>query len=208
MSLPSLPPETPNVSPETSGVTETPVAPAKPGRPLWFTFAREIIETALLTILLYVLINATLGRFRVEGQSMEPNFHENEYVLVDKISYQLWSPQRGDVVVFNYPRATEKDFIKRVIGLPGETVEVREGKVYINGTPLAEAYLNFPTNYGGLWTLGPTEYFMMGDNRNNSSDSRAWGPLEKHYMVGRVIAIYWPFTMLGLVPRVSYAATP
>lgn len=180
-----------------------PVPPA-PGKGL----LREVIETILLTVLIYVAVNFGTGRFRIEGSSMEPSMHPNQYVLVDKVSYMLGDPQRGDVVVFNYPLATERDFIKRVIGLPGETVSIAGGVVTINGQPLDEPYISAPPVYENTWTLGSDEYFVLGDNRNSSSDSHSWGPLARHYLIGRAIFVYWPPTLWGLVPHYTYASTP
>ena len=115
---------------------------------------REIVETVLLTAAIFLLVNAATGRFRIEGQSMEPNLHDGEYVLIDKISYLLHAPERGDVVVF-VPPNNERDYIKRVIGLPGDTVEIRGGQVYVNGVALDEPYLknminsDMPAQHGG-----------------------------------------------------------
>ena len=177
-------------------------AQPSPGKSL----LREVIETVLLTVLIYVAVNFATGRFRIEGSSMEPSMHANQYVLVDKISYMLGDPKRGDVIVFNYPQATERDFIKRVIGLPGETVRVQGGVVYVNNVPLEEPYIAAPPTYENTWTLGPDEYFVLGDNRNSSSDSHAWGPLARHYFIGRAILVYWPPDLWGTVPHYTYAA--
>lgn len=188
-----------------AGIAPSPeaVAAPQPHKTLW----REIVETILLTVLIYVAVNFITDRRRIEMVSMEPNLHPGEYVLVEKISYALGQPARGDVVVFHHPRG-ERDLIKRVIGLPGETVAVRDGQVWINGTPLDEPYIAAPPASGGQWTLGPEQYFVMGDNRNNSSDSRNWGPLERKFIVGKAAFIYWPLTALGLVPHYTYAAAP
>ncbi|MEP7358987.1 MAG: signal peptidase I, partial [Anaerolineales bacterium] len=159
--------------PETTSEPEAIPAPSAPGKSL----LREILETVLLTVLIYLGVNFATGRFRIEGSSMEPSMHPNQYVLVDRVSYKLGDPHRGDVVVFNYPLATERDFIKRVIGLPGETVSVSQGLVSINGVPLKEPYISAPPTYENSWTLGSDEYFVLGDNRNSSSDSHSWGPL-------------------------------
>jgi signal peptidase I len=179
-------------------------AQPSPGKSL----LREIVETVLLTVLIYVAVNFATGRFRIEGSSMEPSMHPNQYVLVDKISYMLGDPQRGDVIVFNYPQATERDFIKRVIGLPGETVTVRGGVVYVNGVPLDEPYIAAAPTYENTWALGPDQYFVLGDNRNSSSDSHAWGPLGREYLIGRAILVYWPPDLWGVVPHYTFGAVP
>ncbi len=180
-----------------------PTTPA-PGKSL----LREIIETILLTVIIYLSVNFATGRFRIEGSSMEPSLHPNQYVLVDKLSYRIGTPKRGDVVVFNYPLATERDFIKRVIGLPGETVAIKGGVVTINGEPLQEPYISQPPDYENTWHLGPNEYFVLGDNRNSSLDSHSWGPLDRHYLIGRAVFVYWPPSLWGMVPHYAYADAP
>ena len=186
------------------GTTQTDAVPTTPGKSL----LREIIETILLTVVIYLAVNFATGRFRIEGSSMEPSLHQNQYVLVDKISYKIGNPQRGDVVVFNYPLATERDFIKRVIGLPGETVVVSRGVVSINGKPLTEPYISAPPDYENTWVLGANQYFVLGDNRNSSSDSHSWGPLDRHYFIGRAVFVYWPPSLWGLLPHYAYANVP
>ena len=168
---------------------------------------REIIETALLTAVIFLLVNTITGRFRIEGQSMEPSLHDGEYVIIDRVSYVLHPPERGDVIVF-VPPTNDKDYIKRVIGLPGDTVEVRNGQVFVNGTALTEPYLNTTTNYAsGPQTLEPSHYFVLGDNRNNSSDSHSWGPIAASSIIGRAWFVYWPPTNWGAVPHYSYATS-
>ena len=166
---------------------------------------REIVETLLLTAIIFLVVNTAVGRFRIEGPSMQPNLHEGEYTIVDKIAYQLHAPERGDIVVFERPG--QPDLIKRVIGLPGETIEIRGGQVFINGSPIAEPYITTPaTDSMGPQTLEPDHYFVMGDNRNNSSDSRSFGPISAQVIVGRAWIIYWPPPNWQIVPHYSYAA--
>lgn len=166
---------------------------------------REIIETALLTAIIFLIVNAATGRFRIEGSSMEPNLHDGEYVLIDKVSYMLHTPERGDVVVLVRPG--ERDYIKRVIGLPGDTVEIRGGQVVVNGLMLDEPYLNEPIRADvAARQIEPDRYFVMGDNRNNSSDSRSFGAIEATDIVGRAWVVYWPPSDWAAVPHYSYAA--
>ena len=167
---------------------------------------REIVETVLLTAFIFLVVNAATGRFRIEGQSMEPNLHDGEYVLIDKVSYMLHPPERGDVVVLTRPN--DRDFIKRVIGLPGDTVEIRNGHVIVNGTVLDEPYLNQPvhTDYPSQ-KVEDGRYFVMGDNRNNSSDSRSFGSIAAADIVGRAWVVYWPPADWAVVPHHTYAAT-
>ena len=165
---------------------------------------REVVETALLTAIIFLIVNAVIGRFRIESVSMQPNLYEGEYVIVDKISYTLSTPQRGDIIVFE--KVGQPDLIKRVIGLPGDTVEVRPGQVLVNGTPLTEPYIANPPNYAfGPVHVEPGRYFVLGDNRINSSDSHVWGTVPRETIVGRAWIIYWPPPNWQIVPHYSYA---
>ncbi len=167
---------------------------------------REIIETALLTAIIFLLVNTLTGRFRIEGSSMEPNLHDGEYVIIDRVSYVLHPPERGDIIVFTPPTG-DRDYIKRVIGLAGDTVVVSNGQVLVNGTALDEPYLNTTTNYAlGPQTIEPGHYFVLGDNRNNSSDSHAFGTIVTSAIVGRAWFVYWPPSDWGAVPHYTYAA--
>jgi signal peptidase I len=165
---------------------------------------REIVETALLTAIIFLVVNAVIGRFRIESVSMQPNLWEGEYVIVDKVSYSLSSPQRGDIIVFE--KIGQPDLIKRVIGLPGDTVEVRNAQVFVNDTALDEPYVSNPPNYAfGPVQVEPGRYFVMGDNRSNSSDSHVWGTIPVDTIVGRAWIIYWPPPNWQIVPHYSYA---
>lgn len=187
-------------------VTATPTAPSRVR-----VFLREVLETVILTIVIYALVNFATGRYRVEGDSMLPTVQPNEYVLLDKLSYMLRQPERGEIVVFHYPYDPERDFIKRVIGLPGETISIANGGVtvtQVDGTQfqLDEPYINAPPNYTNTWTVGPDEFFVLGDNRNNSSDSHSWGMLKREFLVGRALFVYWPLPALRAVDHHDYAA--
>jgi signal peptidase I len=165
---------------------------------------REIVETALLTAIIFLVVNAIIGRFRIESVSMQPNLYEGEYVIVDKVSYSLSSPRRGDIIVFE--KTGQPDLIKRVIGLPGDTVEVRPGQVLVNGIALVEPYIANPPNYTfGPVQVEPDRFFVMGDNRSNSSDSHVWGTISRDVIVGRAWLIYWPPPNWQIVPHYSYA---
>ena len=170
------------------------------------SLVREIIETVLLTAIIVLLVNLATGRFRIEGNSMEPNLHDSEYVLIDKVSYRLHPPERGDVIVFERP-GEDRDYIKRVIGLPDDTVEVRGGQVWVNGVALDEPYLDQTIrNDMPARVVQPDQYFVMGDNRNNSSDSRAFGTITEEVIVGRAWLVYWPPTDWSVVQHHTYAA--
>ncbi len=170
------------------------------------SFIRETLETIALTLIIFVVIRAGVQNFRIEGYSMEPNFHDGQYLLVSKIDYMLHQPERGDVIIFQAPTNLERDFIKRVIGLPGETIEIREGRVFINGQPLPQ---NYQTN-AGTYTYGPAkvgeqELFVLGDNRNNSSDSHSWGMLPQKDIIGKAWISYWPPQQWSVIQTPSFA---
>jgi len=168
---------------------------------------REIVDTVLLMLLIYVVTRTVVQTFRIEGASMEPNLHDGQYLIINKFAYLLHSPGRGDVVVFHYPRNPRRDFIKRIIGLPGEKVQVQGERILINGEELEEPYALHKGNYvWGPQILGEDEYFVLGDNRNSSSDSHNWGALSREAIVGKAWISYWPPEHLGLVPHFSYAA--
>lgn len=189
---------------------------------------RELAETVVLALGIFLLVRAVVQNFQVEGSSMEPTLETGWYLLVNKSLY--WEvnletvgkfvpfveggtdpsryifrgPKRGDVIVFQQPDqpigAVERDFIKRIIGLPGEVVEVHDGTVYINGEPLHESYINEKPAYDCPPRRVPEgTYFVLGDNRNNSSDSHSWGPVPKGNIIGQAWLIYWPFETFGLV---------
>ena len=163
---------------------------------------REVLETILPAILIALLINVFIGQAtRVEGQSMEPNLHTNQRLVVEKLSYRFHGPQRFDVVVLKLPHQGEELLIKRVVGLPGETVEIRNGKVYIDGTPLAEPFLNVQTRPGrnDRIVVPPLHVYVLGDNRDHSNDSRSFGPVPIENIVGRAWLSYWPVEDIGLV---------
>lgn len=159
----------------------------------WKQLAFELIETIVLAVILYFGINALSARVRVDGYSMNPTLQNGEYVLVSKVSYVFSDPQRGDIIVFDFPgNVSEQDLIKRIIGLPGDVIEVRAKKVFINGVEIAEPYINAAPNYSGSWEVPDGFLFVLGDNRNDSSDSHAWGMLPFGNVIGKAIVIYWP----------------
>ena len=168
---------------------------------------REVIETAIMTVVIFLLVRMAFQNFRIEGQSMETNLHHGQFLIVSKLVYYLHPPERGDVVVFHSPQNPRKDFIKRVVGLPGEDVEMREGAVYVNGVRVHETYISNPGNRSwGPEVVGEFEYFVLGDNRANSSDSRSWGMLDGDAIIGKAWVSYWPPSTLGPVPHYTFAA--
>lgn len=159
----------------------------------------ELVQTLLLAAAFYVLVNLALPRYLVEGRSMQPIFNGlgEERVVVNRLEYLITKPQRGDIVVLESPSDGSVFYIKRILGLPGETVSMDAGKVYVDGTPIDEPYVlelcsNTSRCDGKSWTLGAEDYFVLGDNRNNSHDSTAFGPIPYSLIVGRAWLHYWP----------------
>ncbi len=171
------------------------------GLRLWRA-VREVVETILPAILIAVLINIFVGQAtRVEGQSMEPNLHTDQRLVVEKVSYHFHAPERFDVVVLKLPARGDELLIKRVVGLPGETVEIEDGRVYINGKLLEEPFLRGDTRPGrhGQVTVPPLHVYVLGDNRDHSNDSRSFGPIPLDNIVGRAWVSYWPPEEMGMV---------
>jgi signal peptidase I len=161
----------------------------------------ELGETILPAVVIAILINLFLAQAtRVYGSSMEPNLHTDQRLVVEKVSYRLHDPQRGDVVVIRMPERGPELLIKRIVALPGETIEIKSGQVFINGTAINEPYLTQPTrgSYGPT-TIREGYVFVMGDNRGASNDSRVFGPIELERIVGRAWVSYWPPEYLGWV---------
>ena len=178
------------------------------------TLIRETLQVILLALVIFFAIHFMIQNFRIDGTSMEPNVHNGEYVIVNKTAYWFGhNPQRGDVIIFNAPDQPQNDRVKRVIGLPGDKVEVRgDGTVYVNGQQLEEPYLP-PHHSGtsGTWTVPEDQYFVMGDNRSASLDSRAKGPVPRNKIIGKAWLIIWPLHDWGWAPNrsiVMTAATP
>jgi signal peptidase I len=154
---------------------------------------REIIETLALTFIIFVVIHFTVQNYMVDGTSMQPGLNTNQYVLVNKLAYLFHAPERGDVIVFHWPVDTNKDLIKRVIGVPGDVIVIDRTRVRVNGILLTESYITAPANpLGNKWVVPPNNYFVMGDNRLVSDDSRDWGFVPKSYIIGKAVLVYWP----------------
>ncbi len=165
----------------------------------------DILETLLLSVLLFMGINAISARVRVDGSSMEPSFQHGEFVVVNRLAYKIGTYELGDVVVFHYPRDPEQEYIKRIIGLAGDQVQIADGQVSVNGEVLNEPYIAAPPRYTGNWDIPDGYVFVLGDNRNNSSDSHNWGPLQIENVIGKAVFIYWPLTEFGGVGNVGVA---
>ena len=171
---------------------------------------RELLETLILTVVTYLLVRTFLFEtYRVVGQSMDQTLEQDQRLIVSKLSYRLHDPQRGDIIVFHDPQDPGRNLIKRIIGLPGEIVEISNGQVFINGQPLDEPYLGSNSMRAEPQIPIPDgHYFVMGDNRNNSSDSRSWGTLDADRIVGKASFTYWPVRLWGPAPHETYGIEP
>lgn len=165
---------------------------------------REILETLLFTFFIVWFVKSATQNFRIEGSSMLPTLHEGQYLIINKLIYMLDEPERGDIIVLHFPNDRSRDFIKRVIGLPGDTVEIRDQVVRVNGVVLDEPYISAPPSNNNTWIVPANSYFVMGDNRPNSSDSRSWSFLPKSDIVGKAWVVYWPPRDWQTVPHVDY----
>lgn len=168
---------------------------------------REVLKFSLIAIIIVAPIRIFIAQpFIVSGASMEPTFHNGEYLIVDQLSYHFKNPKRGDVIIFKYPNDPSVFFIKRIVGIPGETIEMQNGKTFIKnetlpgGFRVEEPYIKEETNDTFAITLGENEYFVMGDNRMHSSDSRVWGPLKQKFIIGKPFVRLLPITKIKINP--------
>ena len=163
---------------------------------------RELIETLLLTFFIFFLVNGLVGRYRIDGSSMNPTLADGQYLLVNNFSYYLNEPEQGEIIVFHHP-TSDLNLIKRVIGVPGDHIVIENGNVTVNDETLTEPYISAPPQYRGQWTVPEGQYFVLGDNRNASSDSHTWSFLPEENIVGRAEVIYFPITDWGQVPHTN-----
>jgi len=171
---------------------------------------REIGITILIAVAIFVPLKSTIQGYRVQYSCMLPSIEDGDWIIVNKVSYSFSNPKRGDVIVFN-PRegvSSQYPFIKRIIALPGETVEIKNGQVFIDNTPINEPYI-FPEPPRSNKDLGPqkmrdSQYFVLGDNRNNSNDSRSWGPISRNDIIGKAKFVYWPPSKWGPIKHYGY----
>ncbi len=235
LNIPARPNEPPTVavpSPELVGLSDA-LALERPRlrrhrRGLW----RDAIEMVALIVVIYTFVNLTTARAIVEGPSMQPNFYTGQLIIVNLFAYYFAPPARGDVIVLHNPSEDCKsviqqnasvlillpnnvsngcdDLIKRVIGLPGETVDIKGGRVSINGVPIDEPYIAHFCDRGcdGTWHLKPNQYFILGDNRANSYDSHAFGPIDLSLIVGQAWIRYWPLPDAQAIPHPTYGTIP
>lgn len=174
-------------------------------------FLSDIAKIVAISLLIIIPIRYFIVQpFFVRGASMEPTYHQGDYLLVDELSYRFTEPKRGEVIIFKFPGNTSQFYIKRIIALPGETVTIKSGKITIKnsenpeGFLLDESYLDESTPGDLEINLGPTEYFVLGDNRDASHDSRRWGPLNKGFIIGRVFVRAWPFSQFDVMHPPQY----
>lgn len=181
-------------------VTPPVAAPVVHDRSLSRHILRDILETALFTIAIFLLVRSTIQPYRIAGTSMDPNFAESQFLLVNKLAYLMDEPTHGDVIIFHHPDGSGVDVIKRVIGLPGDTVEIRQGQVFINNLPTNEPYAVLPASYDASPVLvGTGTLYVLGDNRADSADSHTWGVLSQTNLVGKAWLSLLPFSKAGLV---------
>ena len=179
------------------------------------SFFLDLIETVVMALAIFVVIYLFLFQpHQVRGNSMYSSFKDGEYILTDKISYRIGEPKRGDVVIFKAPSNEEYDYIKRIIGLPGDTIKISNNTVLINNNPLAESYLDDILTTSGSFLrqqdrviVPENSFFVMGDNRGHSSDSREWGFVPKENIIGKAWLRYWPPPVFGIIPAVDYGLT-
>lgn len=168
-----------------------------------------IVFAVAIFLFVYLLI---LQPHKIKGASMSPNYPDGEYLLTDKVTYRFNEPKRGDIIVFEAPTGNGDEFIKRIIGLPGDNVSIRNGSIYLNGEMLNESYIaadieTYPGNFleaGETITVPEGQYFVVGDNRPHSSDSRSWGYVTKDKITGRAWLIYWPLDQAGTIKSPKY----
>jgi signal peptidase I len=181
--------------------TADPVQAGAPAGGRFLRAAWEFLHDLSVAVLFcFFLIAFVAQAFRVQGTSMEPLLHDGERIVVNKFVYRFHHIERGDVVVFWYPRDPSVSFIKRVVALPGDQVEIRSGQLFVNGQPVDESYL--PASFRDTDTFPPTEvrkgyYFVLGDHRRSSNDSRTWGEVPEKYIYGRAVFRFWPFDRVG-----------
>lgn len=187
---------------------ELPLPEPGPNKKRRTSFLIDTLETIIMALLLFLAINTVSSRVRVENISMKPTLQPGYLLVVNKLAYKLGTPKHGDIIVFDYKGAGQEDYIKRIVGLPGDQVVVENGVVSVNGHPLTEPYIAELPRYSGSWSVPEDSYFVLGDNRNNSSDSHQWGYVSKKDVVGKAVFVYFPFDAIRslVIPDLVQAA--
>jgi signal peptidase I len=183
---------------------------AQPQKEGWQVVFLDFAKNLLIALVLVFLVNLVIDRVRVENISMFPTLKEGDMLVVNKLAYKLGKVDRGDILTFHYPLDPKLSFIKRAIGLPGDTVEIVNKKVWVNGNALNEPYIITPSDYTGKWVVPADSVFVLGDNRVDSADSHVWGFVPSNDLVGKVLAVYWPPNRMRIVfhPDLMASATP
>ncbi len=184
-------------------IPTTPIEKKDEEKGSFWRFIFDLLETIVLSVVLFLGINALTARVLVEGFSMRPTLDDGQYVLVNKMAYRSELPGYGDIVVFHFPVNPDKDFIKRVVGLPGDEVNIINGEVTVNGNLLDEPYIAASPQYVGTWIVPQGQLFVLGDNRNNSSDSHSWGAVPMDNIIGKAVLVYWPPPDWDLIEHVQ-----
>lgn len=196
-----------NIQTEQTPDIQDPETPKASKRSSCLGFIIDTAETILLALVLFLAINALTARVRVENVSMLPTLEPGEFLLVNRVAYKLGEPKIGDIIIFHAPGVDDMDYIKRLVGRPGDVVQVEDGTVYVNEQPLYEPYIAQSPTYSGSWVVPEGQVFVLGDNRNNSSDSHLWGFIPQEDIVGKALLIYWPVDQITLlrVPNIVQA---
>ena len=174
------------------------VAPPS-NKSVWIRFLLETLQTVILAVVLYFIIDSVVARVRVENISMEPTLQPEEFVLVNKVVYKFGEVRHGDIIVFHFPQNPAEDYIKRIIGVGGDTVVIKNQHVYVNNQLIEENYIAAPPDYNGEWVVPKDSLFVLGDNRNESSDSHSWGFVPMNYLKGRAMFIW--YSSWNWIPR-------
>jgi len=159
----------------------------------------DLLKRILVILVLYFLVDIVIARVRVENISMYPTVVEGEILIVNKLAYKLGEMQRGDIITFHFPLEPQVDYIKRLVGLPGDMVEVKDQHVIVNGTQLNEPYIVTPPEYEGSWSVPTDSIFALGDNRNDSADSHVWGFVPTENLIGKALVVYWPINHMRIL---------
>lgn len=180
-------------------------SPSAPPSSEWKRVVVDLVETVVLALVLFLIINTLSARVRVDGQSMLPTLNNGEFVLVNRMAYKLGQPARGDIIVFRSTTQLDLDLIKRIIGIPGDEIRIADGHVEVNNVTLTEPYINAEPRYSGEWSVPDGYLFVLGDNRNDSSDSHAWGLLPEQNVIGKAMLIYWPPPDWAMIDHLNIA---
>lgn len=164
----------------------------------------EAFQTIVLALIFYFAIDTFIGRVQVQNISMLPTLHEGQFLMVDRFAYRKGDFERGDIVIFHNPTNPDEDYIKRLIGIPGDVIEVENGEMRVNGELQVEPYISGSPQYAGEWTVPEGYLFVLGDNRNSSYDSHSWGYLPQENVIGKAIVIYWPPKEIQIIRHESF----